>query len=106
VQAGLDDGRHQATVVPTNSLNKGYQLQDTHVKKDTDLNALRVHLVVLVGLCPIKTGVPFLADKQVREVDLLEFQLDGFYELGGHKVGCLGTCNRGPFCEASLQQNK
>lgn len=49
--------------------------------RQTHLDTLRVHLIILVGLGPVQSGVPLLADQQIREVDLLEFQLDWFDEF-------------------------
>lgn len=61
------------------------------VHSNAHLDSLGVHFVVFVGLCPIQTRVPFLANKQVREVDFLKLQFDGFLELCRHQFSCLGA---------------
>jgi len=55
------------------------------------LNALRFHFIVLFGFRPIQSGIAFLADEQIRPIDLLEFQFDRGDELGGDEGGCLST---------------
>lgn len=51
------------------------------------LEALGVHLVVLLGLGPEQAGVALLVHEQVGAVHLLELQLDGRGEDLGHLVG-------------------
>lgn len=57
--------------------------------EDTNLDTLRIHLVVLLGLGPIQSRVSLLVDQQVRKIDLLELEFDRFDELCGNKVGSL-----------------
>jgi len=53
------------------------------------LDTLGVHLVVGFGLGPVESRVPLLVDKEIGEVDFLEFELDGPGELRGDKGGRL-----------------
>ena len=63
LQAGLDNlSHHQAIIAPHG------------------LDALGVHVVVLLRLGPQQARVALLADEQVREVHLLELELDWLYE--------------------------
>ncbi len=75
MQAGLDDGRYQAAIVSSNSFNP-----------------LRVHFVVLFRFRPVESGIALLANQQVGEVDLLEFELDGLDEFSRHQIGSLSAC--------------
>lgn len=52
------------------------------ITKDfTHLDTLGIHLVPLVRFGPIQPSITLLANEQVREVDFLEFKLDGLDEL-------------------------
>ena len=75
-QAGVDHPTDKQTIVSAHRLQ-----------------ALCVHLVVFFGLRPQQPGVTLFVHEEVREIDLLEFQLDGegedFRHLGreGRKGG-------------------
>lgn len=56
-------------------------------RKILHLNALRVHLVVLIRPRPVQTGISFLADEQVREINLLELELDRLDEFLCDELG-------------------
>ncbi len=57
----------------------------------THLNALSVHFIVLFGFRPIQPGIAFLADEQIRPIDLLEFQFDRGDKPSGDEGGSLST---------------
>lgn len=63
-----------------------------------DLDALRVHFVILFRFRPIQPSISLFADEQIWKVDLLEFQLDGFDELGRYQI-----CRLGPESHGSRQ---
>mmetsp|Transcript_104155 Transcript_104155/g.222546 ORF Transcript_104155/g.222546 Transcript_104155/m.222546 type:complete len:366 (+) Transcript_104155:554-1651(+) len=71
-QARLHDLAHKAAVVAADGLN-----------------ALGVELVVGLGPRPIEPGIALLVHEQVREVDLLELELDGLDEGGTNHVSRL-----------------
>ena len=50
------------------------------------LYTLRVHLVVLLWLRPVQPSITLLANQKVREIHLLELQLDWLDELARHEV--------------------
>lgn len=60
-------------------------------RQSTHLNTLGVHFVPLVGLRPVETGIALFADEQIREVYLLELQLDRLDELLCYLQSCIGT---------------
>lgn len=83
----LDHGRNQAAVVTSHRLPLARKTCGS-----AHLDTLGVHFVVFIGLCPIQSSVTLLADEEVGEVHLFEFQFDGLLELGGHQFSCLCTC--------------
>lgn len=97
-EAGVDDGDHKTAVVSTDSLRRDSRSVFKRVrrrKQRTHLDSLRVHLVVLVGLGPVESRVPLLADEEVREVDLLKLELDRLDELGRYELRRLGAWCKG-----------
>lgn len=44
------------------------------------LDPLGVHLVVLIRIRPQQPRISFLADEQIRAVDLFELELDGLWQ--------------------------
>ena len=75
LQTCSDDSRDKPTVVSPYSLN-----------------TFCVHLVEFIWSRPVQTGITFLADEQVGEVDLFEFQLDWIDELLRDFCGSFGAC--------------
>jgi hypothetical protein len=60
--------------------------------KRAHLDSLGIHLVPLLGLGPVESGVTLLGDEEIGEVDLLELELDGLDEFGRDVLSCFGTC--------------
>lgn len=77
-------------VASVSIVDRGARATRTGARR-THLDALGVHLVVLVGPRPVQAGVALLVDEQVRKVDLLELELDGLDELGRDEIGRLGA---------------
>ena len=74
LQAHADEVGHQRTVVASHRLD-----------------ALAVHLVVLVRPGEVEARVALLVDQQVRKVALLELELDRLHERLAHVLGRLAT---------------
>uniref|UniRef100_A0A0K8RA20 Putative dna polymerase delta catalytic subunit n=1 Tax=Ixodes ricinus TaxID=34613 RepID=A0A0K8RA20_IXORI len=68
LKAGVNEVGHKGAVVPADGLD-----------------ALAVHLVVCVRPRVEQPGVALLVDQQVREVGLLELEVDGAHNLLRHK---------------------
>lgn len=95
MQTSLDNCLHKSAIVSANSL-RVYEYElfiDPHLsaKAVTHFYAFRVHLVIMRFLCPVKTGVTLLADKQIREIYFFELKLDRLDELGGDQFCSLSA---------------
>ena len=62
------------------------------VQQTSHLNTLGIHLVILFHFGPVQTGIPFLADEQIRPVDLFEFKSDRFDEFCSNKFSGFTSC--------------
>ena len=81
VQTRLDNCRHKSAIVSPNSLQSTVSMAMHGTAAASHLDTLRVHLVVLLGPCPVQAGISLLADKQIWEVNFLEFQFDRIDEF-------------------------
>ena len=87
-QASVDHGHDEPAVVSSNGLPSNGPVRrlkatdESTAKDKTYLDTFRVHLVVLLRLGPVQSSVSLLADEEVREVNLLELELDRLDELG------------------------
>ena len=87
VQACLNDSGDQSTVVSSDSLSTmTLQYHLTPHLPSTYLNALRIHLIILLRPCPIQSRIPLLVDQQIREIDLLKLELDRSLKFCRYKV--------------------
>lgn len=62
------------------------------IEQATDLDTLRIHLIILLWIGPVKAGVSLLADKQIREIHLFKFQFYRLDELRRHEVSGFASC--------------
>ena len=92
MQACLDDTGHETAIVSSDSLYCAMIRYDPHVRgRQTHLDALGVHLVILFRFRPVKTSITLFADQKIWVIYFLEFQLDWFDEFCCDIVCCLGT---------------
>ena len=60
----------------------------------THLDTLCIHLIILLRAGPVQARVSLLADEQVREVDLLELELDRLDKFCRDEVRGLTPCTK------------
>jgi hypothetical protein len=84
VQAGLDDSRHQAAVITSDSLHPRISNKTFWLEPLAYLDTLRIHLIIFLHLCPVETSVALLANQQIWIVDLLELEFDRSDEVSCH----------------------
>ena len=86
MEASLNDCLDKSAVITANSLWVISASWLGEGMRIAYLDTLGVHLVILLWSRPVQSRITFLANEQVREVHLLELQLDWLDELLCHEL--------------------